>query len=451
MRIVKTQKILYNQELRIRLISDNEDAEYLRLIRKLPGCKWSSRLNSWHTNNINDHISFLNKAFPPYIRFYDLGNSPTLPKIEEKQAERKISIRQSSNCNFLELYFLFNLKLADFLKNLGAKPSNENYNFWLLTNEPEIFKTLISYLEKANYLIKFENKNMDGNSSIAQMSLHSNYEECFREKLRSRGYKARTIEGYTYNLRRYLEWTGNHHTFSTERIKDYIDELSICRKFSRSYQNQQINSIKAFYQYVQGLKAEEIIVLRPKQNRQLPEVLEHKEFDALIAGVSNLKHKAIISTIYFTGTSLKETVSLLTVDIDIKQKQIHVSGRGNNNGGKICVPGALMEILENYQNQYHPQYYLFEGYNDSQYSARSIQKALKKYVRKTGIQKRVNVNNLRHSHALIQASGGHNDEVHQSKPRRIKRKRIEIYSKVALNENISPADQEKYSSQVNSG
>ena len=92
MRIVKTQKILYNHELRIRLISEPDDAEYVRLIRKLPDCRWSIILNSWHTRNIPDHIPFLNGAFPEGIKFFDISIPSALPRFDEEIAGKRIFI-----------------------------------------------------------------------------------------------------------------------------------------------------------------------------------------------------------------------------------------------------------------------------------------------------------------------------------------------------------------------
>ena len=92
MRIIKTQRILYNHEFRIRFLADFDDEEFIRLVRKLPDSKWSICLNSWHTNNIPDHINYLNTIFPASYRFFDISGAQLIPKFEEVMPERRIQI-----------------------------------------------------------------------------------------------------------------------------------------------------------------------------------------------------------------------------------------------------------------------------------------------------------------------------------------------------------------------
>jgi integrase/recombinase XerD len=431
MRIVKTQKILYNHELRIRLIADNADAEYIRLVRKLPDCKWSPHLNSWHTHNIQDHVFFLNKVFPASIRFYDISKSMSIPEIEEEPVERRILIQEENEDNSLILNFLYDHKLTAFISRLGAKPYKKNGKAWKVSNCPEIITNLKIYLRKVNYRIDYENHSGEKQDIKPNAAMQPQVEERFREILQFLNYENRTIVQYVNNVNRFLLWAGNNPVLHIDRIRDFIDEMSISRNFSRSYQNLLINSIKAYYRYIHDVEPGQIELVRPRRNYPLPSILTRQEVIKIIQIIPNVKHSALISTIYMTGITLSETVSIKPEDIDKDQMQIFVRGRRDNAARNIPLPPELFQKLEFYRNCFHPQNYLFEGYNGSQYSERSVQKVLQKYVKKAGIAKKTTVQTLRHSYAGHKAAEGMDIDVLQRFLGHSSRKSTEIYRKIA--------------------
>lgn len=431
MRIIKTQKILYNHELRIRLIADNEDAEYVRLIRKLPDCKWSAHLNSWHTNNIQNHILFLNKVFPACIRFYDISKSPGIPEIEEKQAERRICIGKNYTDNSLILNFLYDNELTTLVQKLGGIPYKEKGKAWKVNNSPEITDNLNSYLHKANYRIDYESQSEELQSAYPKDTSQKQVEEKFREILKFMNYENRTIDQYVNNVNRFLISAGQNQGLNINAIRDYIDEMSISRNYSRSYQNQLINSIKAYYRYIHGVKLGPIEVPRPRRNRSLPTILTKQEVAKIMQVISNIKHSALISTVYMTGITVSETISLIPEDIDKEKMRVFIRGRKGNAPRTVPVPPELLQKIELYQNCFHPQNYLFEGYHGTQYSERSIQKVLKKYVQKAGITKKTTVHTLRHSYACHLAAEGIDIGVLQQFLGHSSRRSTEIYCKLA--------------------
>jgi site-specific recombinase XerD len=398
MRIVKTQKILYNRELRIRFITENEDADYLRLARKLPDCRWSNKLNSWHTNNIPEHIHYLNKVFPPSIRFIDITTIPHIPVIEEKLSEKRISIRENEKGESLILNFLYDHELTDMLKNLGAKPYEENQKVWTVRNDPEIYYNLNSYLERSNYLVNYENQIPEIQPRRGSNALEERIQE-FIQILKSNNYEKKTIDQYAYNVHRFLMWTGKTRRNCIESLIDYIDETSIRRNLSRSTQNLRINAVKAYFHFLQGLQYENMKVKRPKKEIPKTEALNQIEAGRIIHVISNLKHIALFSIIYMTGIKLIETVSIKPEDIDEVNKRIFIRGRNGCPDRSISASAELLEKIEKYRKLYKPMNFLFEGYRGSKYSERSVQKALKKYVQKAGIHKKFGAQALRHSFA----------------------------------------------------
>jgi integrase/recombinase XerD len=432
MRIVKTQKILYNHELRIRLIADNEDAEYIRLVRKLPDCKWSTNLNSWHTNNIQNHIVFLNKVFPAAIRFYDVSKFPGIPEIEEKLAEKRIRVEKNQTDSSLILHFLYDHELSSLIKNLGGNPYPEKGKAWKINNTPEIAAKLKSYFLKANYLIDCDGENDKLPSACQNTSIRIQVEQKLRENLNLLKYEKRTIDQYVKNVDMFLESTGENPGINPDLIRDFIDEMSISKNYSRSYQNLLINSIKAYYRFIHGVVLDRISLPRPRRDSSLPCILTKQEVTRIIQLIPNIKHNVIISTIYMTGITVSEAVSIKPSDIDNEKMEILIHRRKDRLPRVIPLPPELLKKIESYIIIFQPRNFLFEGYHGKQYSQRSIQKVLQKYVRRAGIQKKTTVHTLRHSYAGHLASEGIDIAELQKYLGHSSRRTTEIYRKVAL-------------------
>jgi integrase/recombinase XerD len=171
------------------------------------------------------------------------------------------------------------------------------------------------------------------------------------------------------------------------------------RKVSISYQNQSINAIKFYYERVLGGQRKVYLVERPRSEHTLPVVLSQQEIQAILKIPTNLKHRAILTTIYSAGLRVSEALNLKMSDIDSNRMQIRVEqAKGKKDRYTLLSPKTL-ELLRSYYIAYKPATWLFEGASGQKYSDRSIQFILKDAVTKAGIQKRVTVHTLRHSFA----------------------------------------------------
>ncbi|MCI1779241.1 MAG: tyrosine-type recombinase/integrase [Bacteroidales bacterium] len=80
------------------------------------------------------------------------------------------------------------------------------------------------------------------------------------------------------------------------------------------------------------------MVDRPRKERSLPEVLSEEEVASIINVTINLKHKAILMTIYSGGLRISEAVNLKIKDIDSKRMQIRIEqGKGRKDRYKKHV------------------------------------------------------------------------------------------------------------------
>ena len=164
-------------------------------------------------------------------------------------------------------------------------------------------------------------------------------------------------------------------------------------------QNNFINAIKCYYEFVLGRDRTYYDLQRPKKPFQLPNVLDQAEVIKLFQAVDNLKHRCILLAIYSAGLRLSEVVNLRIADIRRTDKSIFVkAGKGKKDRYTLLSDTLLVE-LERYWQAYKPKYWLFEGQTGGQYSVRSVELILRKAVTKSGVNPYATVHTLRHSFA----------------------------------------------------
>jgi integrase/recombinase XerD len=162
--------------------------------------------------------------------------------------------------------------------------------------------------------------------------------------------------------------------------------------------------VLSYLEKVRGGERKFYHVDRPIREKMLPEVLSEEEVSDIIKATKNLKHKAILMTIYSAGLRIGELVNLKIKDIDSKRMQIRVEqGKGKKDRYTLLSQKTL-EILRLYIKDSRPHLYLFEGQDSSKerplpYSKRSVQNILRDSLDKTKIKKKVTVHTLRHSFA----------------------------------------------------
>ena len=136
-----------------------------------------------------------------------------------------------------------------------------------------------------------------------------------------------------------------------------------------------------------------------KKPNSLPNILTTEEAKNILNSIVNLKHRAIISTIYSCGLRISEAVNLKIQDIDSKVMIIKIVNAKGKNDRVVMLSEKLLELLREYFKEYKPKSYLFEGQFGEKYSARSIQQIFNNAVKKVKIKKKVTVHSLRHSFA----------------------------------------------------
>jgi site-specific recombinase XerD len=185
-----------------------------------------------------------------------------------------------------------------------------------------------------------------------------------------------------------------------EEIRKYLHYLIKEKKASQSSINQAYSAIKFFHEVTLGRPWNGIKIPRIKNRKKLPVVLSMQEVQSLLTSVDNLKHQAILTTIYSGGLRLGEATHLRVSDIDGKRMTILVQ-QGKGNKDRYTLLGQRnLELLRLYYKAYHPVDWLFPSKDLSQpLSGSSVQRVFKKALHRAGIKKKASVHTLRHCFA----------------------------------------------------
>lgn len=169
---------------------------------------------------------------------------------------------------------------------------------------------------------------------------------------------------------------------------------------------------------------------RPRKEKMLPEVLSEEEVVQLLNATENIKHKAILMTIYSAGLRISELINLQIKDIDSKRMQIRVEQAKGKKDRYTLLGKKTLEALRKYVSEYKPKEWLFEGRNAEKYSATSIKSILRESLVKVGIKKHITVHTLRHSFATHLLEGGTDIRYIQSLLGHSSGKTTEIYTHI---------------------
>ena len=138
-----------------------------------------------------------------------------------------------------------------------------------------------------------------------------------------------------------------------------------------------------------------------KRERNLPAVLSRDEINAIIDATPNLKHKAIIATMYSSGLRVSEVVHLHYDDISRTNMTIHVrETKGRIDRYTILSQKNLDLLTEYWYKCGHPKDILFpSSWSGGYLDIASVNQFFKKSAKLAGINRHVSSHACRHSFA----------------------------------------------------
>ncbi len=333
----------------------------------------------------------------------------------------------------IRIYFVYNRPIIDAIKHIGMYRWNSSENYWTVPYTEQNL-TKIREIAVSNNLM-FENSVISKTEGTPRQPKHANYRRCpkeYSEKLKELRYSQNTQNVYTDLFEEFINYYADKkpEDITTDEIVDFLRYLVNDRKISTSYQNQSINSIKFYYERVLGQTRKIYPIERPRKEKFLPEVLSEEEIATLLKAITNLKHKALIMTIYSGGLRISELINLRVKDIDSDRMQIRISQSKGKKDRYTLLSKKTLIILRRYFSEYKPKVWLFEGDDGGQYSTSSIYSIFSKAVKLAKIKKQVSIHSLRHSFATHLLENGTDLRYIQSLLGHSSSKTTEIYTHI---------------------
>jgi site-specific recombinase XerD len=425
-------KLTHRNEARI-FLKFPYDTHIIKRIRQIRGSKWSQTHKAWHIPFNKESLEHLkeinplgNDIFPELIDTPDdlsekikahfgerIAKLVIDETIEEPVSGKIIAKKEvyvfKTKQGRLRVVFGYIKEMINAIKKFPYSRWDAKNKWWTVPYSEKLLKELRQTCEGFGLEVIYEEEVMEfGVKKISREDV-PNYRKCpeeFIAKLREMRYSERTLKTYGGMFEEFMNYYPllDIKSIDEPKIIQFLRYLVTERKVSISYQNQSINAIKFYYEKVLGGQRKFYFIERPKKERVLPTVCSEEEISAILKATENLKHKAILMTIYSSGLRVGELTRLKIKDIDSDRMQIRVEQSKGKKDRYTLLSEKALHILRSYIKEYKPVFWLFEGQGSTAgkpvpYSARSVQNILKEAAAKAKIKKNISVHTLRHSFA----------------------------------------------------
>ncbi|MCP3995439.1 MAG: tyrosine-type recombinase/integrase [bacterium] len=222
------------------------------------------------------------------------------------------------------------------------------------------------------------------------------------EDLQVRNYAQATQENYVRYVARFAQHFGKSpDQLGPEEVRDFQVHLVNEAKVSYGSLSQHVNALRFLYRVT--LDKPWIIekIPHPRLEKRLPVIPSRDEVLRFLDGISNIKHRAILTACYAAGLRVSEVVHLRVEDIDSPRMVIRVCQGKGKRDRLVPLSPKLLEILRAYWRAAHPRSnWLFPGRDPSRpISVRAVQRVCMRARRRAGLKRKFTPHCLRHSFA----------------------------------------------------
>jgi site-specific recombinase XerD len=238
-----------------------------------------------------------------------------------------------------------------------------------------------------------------------------------------------TIQRYRHYLRRFHNWLADNSSATkpedvtlgiVRRYRLYLAHLRNRNGIQLKHitQTYHIIALRAFLRYL--LVQRDIPTLSPdkielpKQSSRSVAFLNLEQVERLlnspkISNNAGLRDRTILETLFSTGLRVSELIGLNRDQVDLERKEFGVKGKGNKIRVVFLSDTAAQWIgryLQARKDHFKPLFIRYSGAVDIQkngekmrLTARSIQRIVSKYAKRSGLPIEVTPHTLRHSFA----------------------------------------------------
>ncbi len=227
-------------------------------------------------------------------------------------------------------------------------------------------------------------------------------------QMTQRGFSVRTHRSYLVavaELAAYFNQSPDQ--LKHQDIQTFFNHLVQERKLAAASCRLYLHGIRFLYLNVLGWQSFDVPVVFPKKPQRIPELLNRSEVRAIVAAISNHKHRTLIMTCYGCGLRLSELTALQVRHIDGERRLLRIEQGKAGKDRNVIISDALLLTLRHYWSVYHPVLWLFPNRDPLQpIHIQTVQRIYTKAKEKAGIKKAGGIHALRHAYATHQLEAG---------------------------------------------
>lgn len=231
--------------------------------------------------------------------------------------------------------------------------------------------------------------------------------------LKRQGKADSTINLYSHAIRRVSEFFDCPPDILTqEQLEGYFESLISTHSWSTVKVVR--NGLQFFFKHVLKREWQWVDIIKPPQEKHLPDVLTLKELERLINGTRERRYQTFILTCFSMGLRLGETLNIRVADIDSERNLLHVRQAKGKKDRFVFLPRVTVAALRAHWVTHRNPTLLFPRGRtpEEQHKAREpmdrggTQKSFKAIVTDVGIRKAITIHTLRHCYGTLLTNAG---------------------------------------------
>src|SRR5580658_7803601 len=209
------------------------------------------------------------------------------------------------------------------------------------------------------------------------------------EDLRIRNYAPTTVSSYIRSVADFAKhFDKPPDQLGSEEIRSWQLFLLNEKRVKLSTYIQAVCALRFFYQNTLHRRIEIDRIPLPRYEKKLPVILSKAEVRALLRASRNLKHRAMLATMYGAGLRVSEVTNLKVSDLDRERHVIWVRGGKGHKDRQVMLAEPVREVLAPHWRWKRPTDWLFPGKNSGfPINRTGVFGACKKAARRAGITK----------------------------------------------------------------
>jgi integrase/recombinase XerD len=228
----------------------------------------------------------------------------------------------------------------------------------------------------------------------------------YRKYLVDNGFRSSTIDSYVGHVGRFLEFAQSERPPAS--TANAFRENLLSRNLSRSSVNNYSFAIKCYFRMI----GEDITFPFLNRNNNLPYYFDQEDVLRIFSACHNLKHYAMLQTLFYGCLRASELCSLDDSDVDLKALTLRIREGKGGKDGMVIISSECGTTLKRYlevrpQLEVDGHFPLFYTDFGRRWDRKDLYRMFMTYKNKAGIEKQGGLHVFsRHTSATIMVANG---------------------------------------------